>query len=237
MHPTLVLDLGQVPYTQALALMRGLVDWKRNASRPQILILLEHEPVLTMGRRSREEDIRVSRRCLIEKGIAVHRIERGGLITYHGPGQLVVYPVFDLKAMKLGVAELVDGLEAVIIGCLADCGIAGQRREGFRGIWVAGEKIASIGIAVRRGISFHGLSLNVAPDLQHFDLIHPCGIDGVKMTSMARLLSQPVDAGMLRRRMIGYFSRQFDLALSDWSWDEAQEAFQATQGKNHDPSP
>jgi lipoyl(octanoyl) transferase len=229
MHPTLVLDLEQVPYLKALAVMRGLVDWKRDATRPQVLMLLEHEAVLTMGRRSREEDFRVSRSCLIEKGIAVHRIERGGLITYHGPGQLVAYPVFDLKAMKLGVADLVDGLETVIIGCLSDFGIAGQRRENFRGVWVAGEKIASIGIAVRRGISFHGLALNAAPDLAHFDLIQPCGIAGVKMTSMVRLLRRPVDAGKLRRTMIAHFSRRFDLALSDWSWDQAQEACRATQ--------
>lgn len=209
--------------------MRGLVEWKRNPSRPQVLILLEHEAVLTMGRRSKEEDIRVSPNCLIEKGVTVHRIERGGLITYHGPGQLVVYPVFDLKAMKLGVEALVDGLESVILALLSDFGISGQRRDGLRGVWVAGEKIASIGIAIRRGVSFHGLSLNVSPDLTHFDLIHPCGIEGVKMTSMARQLFRPIRTEELRQKMIANFAGQFDLATSDWSWDQALEAAQACQ--------
>lgn len=229
LHPTLVLDLDQVPYTRALCLMRGLVEWKREPSLPQVLILLEHEAVLTMGRRSTEEDIRVSTSCLIEKGITVHRIERGGLITYHGPGQLVVYPIFDLKAMKLGVEALVDGLEAVILTLLSDFGITGQRRDGLRGVWVAGEKIASIGIAIRRGISFHGVSLNVSPDLSHFDLIHPCGIEGVKMTSMARQLFHPIQTEKLRQKMIAHFASQFDLATSDWSWDQAQEIAKACQ--------
>jgi lipoate-protein ligase B len=222
MFATRFLDIDHLAYTEALALMRGLVDLKQDSDQPEILILLEHEPVLTMGRRSQLTDIRVSQACLEEQGIAVHRIERGGLITYHGPGQLVAYVLFDLKRMRLGVSDLVQKLEAVILDTLSDFGIQANRIQGYRGVWVGSEKIASIGIAVRRGITFHGLALNYNPNLLHFEMISPCGLEGVKMTSMSKILQTQIHPGQLRDAMARHFSGHFSLELLPWSLEQAR---------------
>lgn len=211
MWHTLLLDLQQISYPQALNLMRGLVALKRVEDYPQVLLLVEHEPVVTLGRRSGRKDFKVSETCLRQKGIGVHRIERGGLATYHGPGQLVAYPVFDLRQMNLGVVQLVSGLEKAVIDTLTDFGIRAESRPSYRGVWVGEEKIASVGVAVRRSISFHGIALNRAPDLKHFDLIHPCGIPNVHMTAMEALLDQPVDSHKLRRTLASQLAVQFKL--------------------------
>jgi lipoate-protein ligase B len=222
LQTALLLDIPALPYLDALHLMRALLEAKRTAGLPQILMLLEHEPVLTMGRRSSPSEVRVPASCLAEKGIAVHRIERGGLVTYHGPGQLVAYPIFDIQAMGLGVVDLVTRLEEVILMTLADFNITGERKPDYRGVWVGEEKIASIGIAVSHWISFHGLALNYDPDLSHFDLITPCGINGVRMTSMTRKLGEKIDPARLRRIMAGHFADLFRLAFSEWSLEEAR---------------
>jgi len=201
--------------------MRGLVELKKSSAQPEILILLEHEPVLTMGRRSQESEILATRECLKDQGISVHRIERGGLITYHGPGQMVAYPIFDLKRMRLGVSELVNGLETAIIHTLADFDIQADRIEGLRGVWVGREKIASIGIAVRRGITFHGLALNYDPDFSHFDMINPCGLEGVKMTSISKITATQTNPVLLRRSLAKHLSQLFNLDLHPWSLEQA----------------
>lgn len=215
-----LLDLPHLPYIEALELMRRLVDQKRRFPFPEVLILLEHEPVLTMGRRAGESDILAPEALLAEKGIHVHKVERGGLITYHGPGQLVAYPIFNLRAMGLPVPELVYGLEEIILHTLSDFGIVAEREAGKRGVWVEREKIASIGVAVRGGVSFHGLALNYDPDLAHFDLINPCGLSGVRMTSMRKLLGRPINPSDLRSKVAGHFSRQFKLDLKKWSFQK-----------------
>jgi len=222
MFPTYLLNIDHLEYVDALELMRGLVNVKNGTDHPEVLILLEHDPVFTMGRRSEDSEILVSRECLEEQGISVHRIERGGLITYHGPGQLVAYVIFDLNRMRLGVSELVHGLEVVILDTLGDCGIQADRKEGYRGVWVGDEKIASIGIAVRKGITFHGLALNYNPDFAHFEMINPCGIDGVKMTSIGKLLQASINPAQLRETMATHFSRHFDLELKLWSVEQAK---------------
>ena len=223
MFPTKLLNIEQLPYEDGLAIMRGLVDMKHFNGGPEVLILLEHEPVFTMGRQSQTSDILVSSDYLEKKGIAIHRVERGGLITYHGPGQLVAYPIFHLRHMGLGVADMVHRLEEVILKTLSPFGIKGWRREGYRGVWVETDKIASIGIAVRRGITFHGLALNYNTDLAHFDLINPCGLSGVRMTSMAKILGSAIAPAELRRIMSGYFKEVFCLDYSDWSLAEARD--------------
>lgn len=222
MFATRLLDLDHLAYTEALALMRGLVEHKKGGDRPEILMLLEHEPVLTMGRRSQDSEILVSEACLEEQGVSVHRIERGGLITYHGPGQLVAYTIFDLKRMRLGVSELVSGLEGAVIDTLADLDIQADRIEDFRGVWIGKEKIASIGIAVRRGITFHGLALNYDPDLAHFELISPCGLEGVKMTSISKISRAPINPNRLRRLLSGHLAKIFNLELQPWSLEQAR---------------
>lgn len=222
MFATRFLDLDHLAYTEALALMRGLVELKKGSAQPEILMLLEHEPVLTMGRRSQDSEILTTRKCLKDQGISVHRIERGGLITYHGPGQLVAYTIFDLKHMRLGVSELVSGLESVVIDTLADFDIQAGRNEGFRGVWVGKEKIASIGIAVRRGITFHGMALNYDPDLAHFEMINPCGLEGVKMTSISKICRTPINSIQLRKVLTGHLAKIFNLELQRLSLEQAK---------------
>jgi lipoate-protein ligase B len=225
MWKTLLLDLEHLPYHQALDLMRRLVTKKRTIKYPQVLMLIEHEPVVTLGRRSNQADFVVSKECLLEQNIGVHRIERGGLATYHGPGQLVAYPIFDLQVMKLGVVQLVSGLEQVVVKTLAEYGIKGESRPDFRGVWVDQEKIASVGIAVRRSISFHGIALNYNTNLKHFDLIHPCGIPNVRMTSIAKVLSRSVDGRKLRHRMGNHFAEYFKLTYEGASLDQLKKEF------------
>jgi lipoate-protein ligase B len=213
MFPAELINLPHLAYAEALELMRGLVEKKSLGPFPEVLIILEHEPVLTMGRRAEEADILVPAKVLAEEGITVHRVERGGLITYHGPGQLVAYPIFNLRTMEITVHQLVYGLEEIILKTLSDFNIAAERKAGQRGVWVEREKIASLGLAVRGGVSFHGLALNVDPDLHHFDLINPCGLNGVGMTSMRKVLGRPIDKSDLRQKMAGYFAQQFNLEL------------------------
>ena len=222
-YPTRIIDFDCLAYTDAHKLQLALVDLKHSVRFDEILLMLEHEPVFTMGRRSQDSEILASEQCLREQGISVHRIERGGLITYHGPGQLVVYTIFDLDRMRLGVGDLVFGMEAVILDTLSEYGIQAQRIEGYRGIWVANEKIASIGIAVRKGITFHGLALNYDPNFEHFAMINPCGLDGVDMTSVSKILKQPVNPTLLRNTMASQFSRIFGLDLRGWSIKDARE--------------
>ena len=228
MFSSYLLDIDHLEYADALDLMRGLVNAKIGTDHPEIIIMLEHDPVFTMGRRSDDSEILVSGECLVEQGISVHRIERGGLITYHGPGQLVAYVIFDLNRMRLGVSELVHGLEGVILDTLQDFGIQADRKDGYRGVWVGNEKIASIGIAVRKGITFHGLALNYDPDFNHFEMINPCGIDGVTMTSINKQLQTTIKPAQLRDAMASHFSRRFDLALKPWSVEQAMKSMQKT---------
>jgi lipoate-protein ligase B len=215
-HPARLLDLPLVPYGEALDLMRDLVAAKVAGELPEILILLEHEPVLTMGRRSAEGDLKVSQACLSEQGIGLHKVERGGLLTYHGPGQLVAYPLLDLKRLQLGVADMVGRLETAILETLAEFGVAARRIEGQRGAYVGADKIASVGIAVKRWVSYHGLALNCEPNLRHFDLITPCGLTGVRMTSMADLLERSVPVTEVRPVLAQALATQFQLALESW---------------------
>lgn len=223
-HPARLLDLPRLPYLEVLDLMRGLVAAKVAGELPEVLLLVEHEPVLTMGRRSAEEDLKVSEACLQAKGIGLHRVERGGLLTYHGPGQLVAYPLLDLNRLKLGVAEMVGRLEAALLDTLDEFGVAARRIEGQRGVYVGADKIASVGIAVKRSVTYHGLALNCDPDLSHFDLITPCGLSGIRMTSMARLCDQPVTANRVRPSLSRALANQFDLAFEAWDLARARAA-------------
>jgi len=221
-HATWVLEPGRLAYDQAWDLMLGLVDKKAGSRQPQVLILLEHPPVLTLGRRAQEQDILVPHQELERQGIEVRRVERGGLVTYHGPGQLVAYPVFDLRAMELGPRELVHGMEEAMLRTLAEFGVQAQRHQGHPGVWLGSQKLASIGVAVRRGISYHGLALNVDPNLEHFSLINPCGLSGNPMTSLARLLERPVDLSEVQPRLLHHLCRVFGLEPRPWPLERAR---------------
>lgn len=178
--------LGRQRYDDALALQRALQS-RREAGGEDWLLLLEHEPVFTLGRRFPEPKWR-DRGAAEASGIPVVTTERGGDITYHGPGQLVAYAIVDLRAAGIGASDLVAGLEEAAIRTLARYGIAAGRDDRNRGAWAGGRKIAQIGVSVRHGVSMHGLALNVATDASHFALIEACGLADVEATTMTEQL-------------------------------------------------
>lgn len=189
MSGTLVVrELGRVSYGEALELQRRLAEERIAGSIPDTLLLLEHAPVVTLGRGWRGSSLPVEPDALRRRGIEVHEIERGGDVTYHGPGQLVGYPILDLQRHKPDLHWYLRQLEEVLIAALGDLGIPAERNPGFTGVWTRGRKIASIGIHVRQWVTWHGFALNVTTDLSAFDLIVPCGIPNVVMTSVAREL-------------------------------------------------
>lgn len=156
------------------------------------LVLVEHEPVITLGRHGDQANLLLREEELTARGVDLHRVERGGDITYHGPGQLVGYPILDLRQRGLSVRSLMRGLEEALIRAVAQWGITAGRIEGLTGVWHDLGKLAALGVAVQGGVSFHGFALNVDPDLAHFQLIVPCGIVGKPVTSMAQILQQPL---------------------------------------------
>lgn len=178
--PALVRRLGRVEYAPTWRAMQRFTE-ERGAATPDEIWLLEHPPVFTLGANA-------SRTHLIAPGdIPVVQIDRGGQVTYHGPGQLVVYPLIDLKRLSLGIRDFVTALERAVIDLAASYGIAAQARRSAPGVYVAGEKLASVGVRVRRQGSYHGLALNVALDLEPFSRINPCGYQGLKVTQLAAL--------------------------------------------------
>ncbi|MDR2551193.1 MAG: lipoyl(octanoyl) transferase LipB [Desulfobulbus sp.] len=180
-------DLGLVAYQAAHALQLALAARRRQGQLAHDLFLLvEHPPVYTLGRHGSRAHLGVDEHFLRAKGIEVVTVERGGEITYHGPGQLVVYPILDLRRRWLGLRDYVSLLEELMLRLAADCGVVAGRDPRNHGVWVGDDKLGSIGIAIRHGIAFHGLALNVDPDLEPFAWINPCGLAGIGMTSLAR---------------------------------------------------
>jgi lipoyl(octanoyl) transferase len=181
--------LGQTPYADALALQRALVEDRRAGRIADVLLLVEHPPVLTVGVRGDggRSHILASPDVLAARGIEVHETGRGGDVTYHGPGQIVGYPIIDLKPDRCDVHGYLRDLEEVLIRVAADFGIDAGRVPGLTGVWVGEHKLAAIGVRISRWITSHGFALNVAPNLEDFDLIVPCGIADRGVTSLARL--------------------------------------------------
>jgi lipoate-protein ligase B len=206
------LDLGLVPFQEAWDLQKFLVEQKKTDPLcPEFLILLEHPPVLTLGRWGKTDNVLIDRDRLRRLGLDLVRCERGGQVTYHGPGQLIGYPVLNLKSLRLGVRDYVFLLEEVLINLLADYDLPAVRKTGYPGVWVDREKIASLGLSVQEGIAFHGFALNYGVDLEPFHWIVPCGLSGVQMTSMERLRGGPIEARGLRRQLLGHFEKIFNL--------------------------
>jgi len=203
--------LGIVPYELALELQQGLMQARAEGNIPDILLLLQHPPVFTIGRFRGEEDIIVPPETLTRDGVAVFHTNRGGGITYHGPGQLVGYPILNLKENSLGVREYIWKLEAVIIKLLLALGIQGHRLAKYPGVWVGEKKICSIGIHVSHYITTHGFALNVDNDLRYFEYIKPCGLISGVMTSISQLLGYPVEAETIIGDLLHCFSETFGL--------------------------
>ena len=185
MPDCLVADLGSIDYPAALALQRDLHQRVVNGELPALLLLLQHPHVYTLGRRGSERDILVSETTLRELGADVYHSDRGGEATYHGPGQLVGYPILDLRAAGLGPLAYVRALERVIVSTLAELGIHATAEDRPTGVWVGDAKIAAIGVRVSRGVTMHGFALNVNPDLSYFNHIVPCGMPDASVTSIA----------------------------------------------------
>jgi lipoate-protein ligase B len=182
-----VVNLGIAPYEEALELQRALAHERISGAIPEdILLLLEHPPVVTLGRSAKTSNLVSSAEFLASKGVELFEVERGGDVTFHGPGQLVGYPIIDLKRHKLDLHWYLRQVEEGLIRTLAEYGISAERNPGFTGVWTEGRKIASIGVHARDWVTWHGFALNVTTDLSYFDLIIPCGIDGVTMTSIER---------------------------------------------------
>jgi lipoate-protein ligase B len=192
------IDLGRIGYGPALELQRTLLERRLSGLIPDTLLLLEHDPVITIGTAGGEENVLVDEDRLRQAGIQVHRTDRGGNITYHGPGQLVGYPIFDLREHGKDVHGFLRQLEQSVIGVLAHYGIRGEAVPKLTGVWVGGDKVCSIGVAVRRWITYHGFALNVSPDFAHWSFIHPCGLVGKEVTSIERILGVPVDTAEVK---------------------------------------
>ncbi len=214
-HAGWLLDLreGWTPYSDAWALQRTLVRARQQGEIADGLILLEHEPVFTIGRSTRGDHLLFPRDHLVRLGFGIYEIERGGSITYHGPGQLVGYPILDLRAYDEDVVRFMRSLEETLIRTLADFQIVAGRVRGYPGVWVGEEKIAAIGVAVKRKVTMHGFALNVAPELSHFAYINPCGL-GRPVTSMTRVLGRPVEMTAVRAAVVRRFTDVYDLALA-----------------------
>ena len=200
-----LLDLGRRPYREVWDLQKVLVDRRADERIPDGLILVEHEPVATLGRRGKREDV-------LDPSLEIVEVERGGEATYHGLGQLVGYPILQLPD-RLEVKRLVTDLEDVLLRTCADFGIDATREGPERGVWMGGKKIASIGLAVRRSVTFHGFALNVTTDLREFLKIRPCGHDGGIMTSMEKCLGHPIDLEDVKASVIAHFQGVFGFTL------------------------
>jgi lipoate-protein ligase B len=206
-------SLGRVPYGEALELQRSIAKDRISGAIPQdVLLLLEHPPVVTLGRSSKEKHLMASPDFLERRGVELFEVERGGDVTFHGPGQLVGYPIIDLKRHRLDLHWYLRRIEQALIDTLADYDIPGERNPAFTGVWTRGKKIASIGVHARDWVTWHGFALNVTTDLSFFDLIVPCGIPGVVMTSIARELgAEDVSGQDVRERVTAKFADVFDL--------------------------
>lgn len=209
-------DLGRVPYGEALELQYRLADEVRAGERPDTVLFLEHTPVFTLGKRGGRENLTVADDFLAAREVTVFETERGGNITYHGPGQLVVYPIINLKRADVGVADYVDRLEEVMLRTATNWGVQAGRNPKNRGVWVGNDKLGSIGIAVKRGIALHGLALNVVTDLTPFEWINPCGLTDVGIISLSAAGAADITVPQVRDVLAGHMATVFKV-----QWKEA----------------
>ena len=215
-----ILRLGTVEYLRAWELQRSLVQQIADGDRPNTLLLLEHAHVYTMGRRGARDHVLLDDHRLAELGVSLHEADRGGQVTYHGPGQLVAYPILDLRGWG-GPVKYVRTLERVMIAALGDLGVVAKAVEGVTGVWVGDEKtrleqsrkIGAIGVKISRGVCYHGFALNVNTDLSYFGHILPCGFDDGKVTSMEALLGSEVDMELVAYSLVYHFGEEMGFRM------------------------
>ncbi|HET8567156.1 MAG TPA: lipoyl(octanoyl) transferase LipB [Solirubrobacterales bacterium] len=220
----LVVRCGVVPYEEARELQEEVAARRRRGEIADALLLLEHPPVYTRGRRSRPEELPMGAEWYEAQGIEVRDTDRGGLVTYHGPGQLVAYPIVHLGTYGDDVHRYVRGLERVMIEALGGAGVTAETIEGLTGVWVpapaGARKIGSIGLHVSRGVTTHGLAINVNNDLQPFEWVVPCGIEGVAMTSLSRELGAEQDLDAFADSLVAAYARVLErepVEVEDWA--------------------
>lgn len=214
--PGWLIRRGVESYARVWAWQRQLVQARKEGLIGDGLILLEHSPVLTLGRHGLEENILVEPSWLAEHGFQVHRVERAGDVTYHGPGQLVAYPILDLSPRGRDVRAFVFAMLETVVDVLADFGLAGRRGEDHTGVYVGAAEIAAFGARVSEWITWHGLAFNVNTNLEHFRLINPCGQPAKHVTSLAQLLGGPVSLEAVAASFVQHFERRFRLTLKAW---------------------
>ena len=230
-----LVSLGLIPYGPAWDLQRRIVAARKAGALPDVLLLCEHPHVITLGRNGRNENLLASEHVLRQMGVEFHATDRGGDITYHGPGQLVAYPILNLAEIRRDLVWYVRQLEEIMIRASGDFGVAAERRTGRTGIWVpiadgGEEKLGAIGVHVSRWITSHGLAYNVTSDLRYFDLIVPCGISGSRATSLERILGRRIDVAKAGAHIAQHagecFSRDFQ-PQSRQALETALEAFES----------
>ncbi len=238
---TYVLYLGRVPYGTANELQRTLLSLRKAGSIENTLLLLEHPPVITLGRNARMENVLASPEFLAQRGVELFEIDRGGDVTFHGPGQLIAYPIFDLRSFdpKVGAVEFVRRLEEVLIRTCSDYGIAAQRIKGLTGVWTYAlpdkpeAKIAAIGVHISRGVTTHGFALNVSTDLDFFSLIVPCGITDKPVTSIERETGRQLSLEEVATSASRNFGRVFN---SQMLWLESLDDLLGSSGSRRTPA-
>jgi lipoyl(octanoyl) transferase len=223
-----VVRLGLVPYDQACNFQKRIVQARKKSVVPDVLLLCEHPHVITLGRNGRREHMLASDHLLGQMNVEFHSTDRGGDITYHGPGQIVGYPILDLAAHRRDVRWYVSQLEEIMTRATADFGVATKRVEGQHGIWVdtpvGEEKLAALGVHLSRWVTSHGFAYNVSTDLRFFDLIVPCGIVDKRPTSLERILGRAIHSSELRPRLIARFGEVFGCAMIPVTPRELEEA-------------
>ncbi len=215
-----VVDLGIKDYKLVWDMQKVIHEKRMRNETDDTLLLVEHEPVITMGRSGNAQHLLLSQEELRKRGVAYYEIERGGDITFHGPGQLVGYPILNIKHGLAGIRPYIERLEEVIIAVLADFGIPATTEDKMIGVWTESGKICSIGVAVKRWVSFHGFALNVNTDLSFFDLIVPCGIKNVTMTSMQEILRTRTEMSDVKEKVKVHFSALFDKVIEERCLEE-----------------
>ena len=216
-----VVRLGRMGYEECLELQREVAKQRISGGIPQdVLLLVEHPPVVTLGRSSKQKNLISSPAFLASRGVELFEVERGGDVTFHGPGQLVGYPIFDLKRHRQDLHWYLRSVEEALIRTLSEYGIPGERSTGYTGVWTRGRKIASIGVHARDWVTWHGFALNVFTDLSYFDLIVPCGIVGVEMTSIVKESGSSPALDEVSSFVSREFAALFDLVPVEVSSDQ-----------------
>jgi lipoyl(octanoyl) transferase len=225
-----VVDLGLVPYASACELQHELVEARKANAIPDVLLFCEHPHVITLGRNGKREHLRAGDRLLAQMKVEFHATDRGGDITYHGPGQIVGYPILDLAEHRRDIRWYVEQLEETTIRATRDFGIDAHRVPGKHGIWVssangmaaAEEKLAALGVHLSRWVTSHGFAYNVSTDLRYFDLIVPCGIQDARATSLERILGGAIEIAEAKARLSAHFADVFGYSLTSISRGELE---------------